>query len=136
MAVAVADHGHSHGGRFHSHAPPAPTGEALQWRTLVPLGLVGGFVPSPSAIVVLLGAIALGRAWFGVVLVVGYGLGMAATLTGAGLLLVGARGAIEHRLTGPRAGWVAPVAAALPALTAAAILLGGIYLAFRGAIQL
>jgi ABC-type nickel/cobalt efflux system permease component RcnA len=129
------DGGHSHGGRHHTH-PPIPAGEAMQWRTLVPLGLAGGFVPSPSAIVVLLGAIALGRAWFGVVLVVGYGLGMAATLTGAGLLLVGARGAIENRLSGPRASRLVPMVAALPALTAVAIIAGGVYLAFRGAIQL
>jgi ABC-type nickel/cobalt efflux system permease component RcnA len=129
------DGGHVHGGRHHTH-PPIPAGEAMQWRTLVPLGLAGGFVPSPSAIVVLLGAIALGRAWFGVVLVVGYGLGMAATLTGAGLLLVGARGAIENRLSGPRASRLVPMVAALPALTAVAIIAGGVYLAFRGAIQL
>jgi len=45
------------------------------------MGIAGGLVPSPSALVVLLGAIALGRTWFGVVLVLGYGVGMAATLT-------------------------------------------------------
>jgi ABC-type nickel/cobalt efflux system permease component RcnA len=98
--------------------------------------LAGGFVPSPSAIVVLLGAIALGRAWFGVVLVVGYGLGMAATLTGAGLLLVGARGAIERRMTDPRRGWLASLLASIPTLTGAAIIVGGVYLAVRGAVQL
>lgn len=130
------DGGHSHGGRRHTHPLPPPGDAPLQWRTLVPLGLAGGFVPSPSAIVVLLGAIALDRAWFGVVLVVGYGLGMAVTLTGAGLLLVGARGAIERRLRGPRATRLARVVAALPALTAAAIVAGGLYLAFRGAVQL
>jgi hypothetical protein len=71
-----------------------------------------------------------------VVLVVGYGLGMAATLTGAGLLMVGARGAIETRLAGPRASRLAPVLAALPALTAVAIIAGGLYLALRGAVAL
>lgn len=128
------DPGHRHGGRHHVH-PPIEADRALQWHTLVPLGLAGGFVPSPSAIVVLLGAIALGRAWFGVVLVVGYGLGMAATLTGAGLLLVGARGAIERRMTGPRSSWLAPLLTALPTLTAAAIIAGGLYLAVRAAVQ-
>jgi ABC-type nickel/cobalt efflux system permease component RcnA len=126
---------HSHGGRVHTHGP-LPGEGPVQWRTLVPLGLVGGLVPSPSAIVVLLGAIALGRAWFGVLLVVGYGLGMAATLTGAGLLLVRARGAIESRLTGARSSRLIPLAAALPTLTAAAIIAGGLYLAARGAAQL
>jgi ABC-type nickel/cobalt efflux system permease component RcnA len=45
-------------------------------------------VPSPSALVVLLGAVALGRTLFGVLLVLTYGLGMAGTLTAAGLLAV------------------------------------------------
>ncbi|MFD0568777.1 high frequency lysogenization protein HflD [Kitasatospora gansuensis] len=47
-----------------------------------------GLVPSPSALVVLLGAVALGRTMFGVALVLAYGLGMAATLTAAGLLFL------------------------------------------------
>lgn len=49
-------------------------------------GLSGGLVPSP-ALVVLLGAIALGRTIFGGCLVLAYGLGRAATLA-AGLALV------------------------------------------------
>lgn len=52
------------------------------------MGIAGGLVPSPSALIVLLGAVALGRTAFGVALVLGYGLGMAATLTAAGLILV------------------------------------------------
>lgn len=59
------------------------------------MGIAGGLVPSPSALVVLLGAVALGRTAFGVLLVIGYGLGMAATLTLAGLLLVRLRERIE-----------------------------------------
>ncbi|MFF2227579.1 nickel/cobalt transporter [Streptomyces globisporus] len=64
---------------------------------LIGMGIAGGLVPSPSALVVLLGAVALGRTAFGVLLVIGYGLGMAATLTLAGLLLVRLRERIEHR---------------------------------------
>ena len=55
------------------------------------MGVAGGLVPSPSALIILLSAIALGRTPFGVLLVVAYGLGMAATLTLAGVLLVIAR---------------------------------------------
>ncbi|MEV7951626.1 nickel transporter [Streptomyces rubiginosohelvolus] len=62
---------------------------------LIGMGIAGGLVPSPSALVVLLGAVALGRTAFGVLLVLGYGLGMAATLTLAGLLLVRLRERIE-----------------------------------------
>ena len=126
------DHeGHEHGHHHHDHAPVA-------WRSLVPLGLAGGMVPSPSAIVVLLGAIALGRAWFGVALVIAYGLGMAVTLTGAGLALVRARGAIERRLAAPGAGAgrLASLASRLPVLTAAGIVAGGLFLTFRAATQL
>jgi nickel/cobalt transporter (NicO) family protein len=61
------------------------------------MGIAGGLVPSPSALVVLLSAIALGRTTFGVVLVFAYGLGMAATLTVAGLLLVRVRDRLQRR---------------------------------------
>ncbi|MGW2402817.1 nickel/cobalt transporter [Kitasatospora sp. NPDC001664] len=79
------DHGHHHHGWFggHHHGPDAPSRGRL-----IGLGIAGGLVPSPSALVVLLGAVALGRTLFGAALVVAYGLGMAATLTAVGLLLV------------------------------------------------
>ena len=71
------------------------------------MGVAGGLVPSPSALVVLLGAIALGRTWFGITLVLCYGIGMAATLTAAGILLVTEAGGRctdmkggPHKLTG------------------------------------
>ena len=50
------------------------------------MGLVGGLVPSPSALLLLLAAVALGRAWFGFVLVLAFGIGMAASLAAVGLL--------------------------------------------------
>ncbi|MFI7086660.1 hypothetical protein ACIBUR_24065 [Streptomyces anulatus] len=83
-------HSHSHGDRTHEadlRAPKTPRRTGLP--ALVGVGLAAGLVPSPSALVVLLGAIALSQTLFGVLLVVGYGLGMAITLTAAGLLLSG-----------------------------------------------
>jgi len=84
----------------HEHHPPAtstaPKSTRRTSRTgLIGMGIAGGLVPSPSALVVLLGAVALGRTAFGVLLVIGYGLGMAATLTLAGLLLVRLRERIQ-----------------------------------------
>ncbi|MEV7114323.1 nickel/cobalt transporter [Streptomyces anulatus] len=84
----------------HEHRPAdTSTVPRNAWRTsrsgLIGMGIAGGLVPSPSALVVLLGAVALGRTAFGVLLVIGYGLGMAATLTLAGLLLVRLRERIE-----------------------------------------
>ena len=67
---------HSHGGVRHSHLPPA--GTTITWRSLFVLGLAGGLIPSTSALLILLGSIAAGRPAFGFVLVVAFGLGMAA----------------------------------------------------------
>ena len=108
--------GHGHG---HGHGFGGGRGG------LVGMGVAGGLVPSPSALVVLLGAVALGRTWFGVVLVLGYGLGMAATLTAVGLLLVRLRdrlAAVERlrdRFT------------ALPAITAGGVVVVGAGLVLR-----
>ena len=84
---------HSHGGVPHSHLPA--TGPTVTWRSLFVLGLAGGLIPSTSALLILLGAIAGGRPAFGVVLVVAFGLGMAAVMTGVGLALILARGRID-----------------------------------------
>ena len=103
--LAPPDHDHDHDRHHdhhdHDHHHPSGTSTAPEkprrtGRTgLIGMGIAGGLVPSPSALVVLLGAVALGRTAFGVLLVIGYGLGMAATLTLAGLLLVRLRERIE-----------------------------------------
>ena len=84
---------HSHGGVPHSHLPAA--GTTVTWRSLFVLGLAGGLIPSTSALLILLGAIASGRSAFGVVLVVAFGLGMAAVMTAVGLALIFARGRLD-----------------------------------------
>ncbi|MER7972964.1 nickel transporter, partial [Streptomyces sp. NPDC096080] len=73
---------HTHGGVTHTHST-APT-----LRGTILLGFAGGLVPSPSAVVVLVGAAALGKAWFGLLLVVAYGVGLALTLGAAGFAVV------------------------------------------------
>jgi ABC-type nickel/cobalt efflux system permease component RcnA len=90
------------------------------------LGIAGGLVPSPSALIVLLGAMALGRTMFGVLLVIAYGVGMAATLTAAGLLLIRLRDRLEGRLR-----FVARWQAVAPSATAALIVVVGLGLAGR-----
>lgn len=76
------DHGHDHGTN-HSHEPTT-----VGWRSLATLGLAGGLVPSASAVVLLLGGISRGEPWWGLILVLAFGLGMAATLVAAGLAVV------------------------------------------------
>ena len=78
------------------HGASAPEEGRFGRGALVGLGVAGGLVPSPTALLVLLGAIGLGRTWFGVGLVLSYGVGMAATLTAAGLLLVGLRDRLDR----------------------------------------
>jgi nickel/cobalt transporter (NicO) family protein len=128
------DHPHPHD---HDHAGAVPgAGRPLGWRGLVALGLAGGLVPSPSAVVVLLGGIALGQAWFGVALVLAYGLGMAATLTGVGLLLAHLRTRMDRRLRVPAGSVLGRIGRLLPAVTASVIVLVGLGLAASGAAQL
>jgi ABC-type nickel/cobalt efflux system permease component RcnA len=81
-------HTHSHGGFTHSHLPIAADGSAITWRGLLALGISGGILPCPSALVVLLGAVALGRVAFGLVLILVFSLGLATVLTAFGLLLL------------------------------------------------
>ena len=126
------DHPHPHA-QDHDHGP---AGRPLGRRGLVALGLAGGLVPSPSAVVVLLGGIALGQAWFGVALVVAYGLGMAATLTGVGLLLAHLRTRMDGRLRLPAGSLAARAGQLLPAATASVIVVAGLTLAVNGAAQL
>jgi len=119
-----------------SHAPAVPAQQTgrrgtARSRGLLAVGFVGGLVPSPSALVVLLGGIALGRAWFGVVLVLAYGIGMALALVGTGLLLVRARDLAERWSVAPsRAGrssdGVRWVVRALPLATAGLVVAVGL----------
>lgn len=104
----------------------------LGWRSLAVMGVAGGLVPSPSALVVLLGATALGRAYFGALLVFGYGLGLAITLTLAGLLLLRTQGLLTRRswLVGRGRRW----ARLLPPLTAAVVIFVGVGLVVRGVV--
>ncbi|MDQ3011253.1 MAG: sulfite exporter TauE/SafE family protein, partial [Acidobacteriota bacterium] len=84
-------HTHSHGGRAHSHLPPGADGGAITWRSLLALGISGGLLPCPSALVVMLSAISLHRVGYGLVLIIAFSLGLASVLTGIGLAFIYAR---------------------------------------------
>ncbi|MFC8826597.1 nickel/cobalt transporter [Streptomyces sp. NPDC057137] len=119
------EHGHDH-----SHPATATRGG------LIGMGIAGGLVPSPSALVVLLGAVALGRTAFGVLLVLGYGLGMAGTLTLAGLLLVRLRDRVERSTRAAAATrWkgLRKLARWGPVATSTLVLLVGVGLTLRAA---
>ena len=62
-------------------------GHSVSARRIAILGIIGGMVPTPTALTVMVGSAALGSAWYGVLLVVSYGVGMTLVLTLAGRVL-------------------------------------------------
>lgn len=96
---------HYHLGVGHTHLPAANQSGRVTWRSLLALGISGGLLPCPSALVVLLSAIALGQVGFGLLLIGVFSLGLASVLTGIGLALVYAGRLLQrmparaHRLT-------------------------------------
>jgi ABC-type nickel/cobalt efflux system permease component RcnA len=129
-------HPHDHGHHHHQAEPGRPLGRA----GLIAMGVSGGIVPCPSALVVLLAAISLHRVLFGLLLITAFSAGLAAVLTGIGVALAGGlpllsrlrRNGLSTRLRG--AAQLVPVASALVvtisgvALTAQALqpMLGGV----------
>jgi ABC-type nickel/cobalt efflux system permease component RcnA len=97
------------------------------------MGLAGGLLPSPSAVLVFLGALAVGHPWFGVFLVVAFGLGMATTLAAVGVLVVRLRERVERRLWSRPGARASRVLAVLPVLTALTVVVLGAVVAVRGA---
>jgi ABC-type nickel/cobalt efflux system permease component RcnA len=105
-------HHHGHDDHHHHHHHDA--------RGLLGIGVAAGLLPCPSALVVLLSAIALHRIGFGLALILAFSVGLAATITGIGLVAVLARRAFGRlRLDGP-------LVRALPAVSALLILAVGL----------
>ena len=106
-------HGHHHGDRHDHHFHPhrhdifgrhvgggesSADSERLSMRGLLALGVTGGIVPCPAALVVLLSALSLNRAGFGLFLIVAFSAGLAAVLIGFGLGVVYARRLVARLL--------------------------------------
>jgi nickel/cobalt exporter len=90
-------HAHAHDGHDypkHMHGPGGP--RDVSYGTLLTLGVTGGMIPCPGALVVLLSAVALQRIAFGMLLIVAFSIGLAAVLVATGLLLVSARGVMQR----------------------------------------
>ncbi|HEX5824295.1 MAG TPA: hypothetical protein VFY18_07565, partial [Candidatus Limnocylindrales bacterium] len=117
---------HSHGGIRHSHLPPA--GSTLSWRGLFVLGLAGGLIPSTSALLILLGSLAAGRAAFGLILVVAFGLGMALVMSTIGLAMIVARGRLDRL---PRRSALGRVAGYAPLIASVFVLGLGLVLTWQ-----
>jgi nickel/cobalt transporter (NicO) family protein len=110
---------HHHHGHDHDHAI------RLDWRSLVGVGVSGGLLPCPSALVVLLAAISLHRVAFGLLLIVAFSIGLALSITGVGLVAVLAKRAFN------RVGFDGRLVGLLPALSALVILVAGLAMTAR-----
>ncbi len=101
---------HSHGGSTHTHLPPAN----VTWKSLLTLGISGGLLPCPSALVLMLSAINLNRVGYGLILTLVFSIGLATTLTVIGLaFLYGGRAFGGSRLGESRIVKALPVLSAL-----------------------
>ena len=114
--------------RRHGHDHPHPEGP-LSRRSLVALAFAGGILPSPSALVVLLGSVSIGRTALGLALIAAFSLGLAASLVAVGALAIRAR----HVATGRLPVGLMRLA---PVVSAACIALVGVLLTTRGLVQL
>jgi nickel/cobalt exporter len=94
-------------------------------RSLLAVGVSGGLLPCPSALVVLLAAISLHRLAFGLVLIVAFSVGLALSITGLGLAAVLAKRAFARR------SFDGVVVRALPAVSAAVIVVAGVAMTAR-----
>jgi nickel/cobalt exporter len=113
-------HTHDHGHHHHHHEHEAPTR-----RSLVAVGITGGLLPCPSALVVLLAAISLHRVAFGMLLIVAFSAGLALSITGIGLVAVYAKQIFK------RASFEGRLVRLLPAASALVILAAGLAMTVR-----
>ena len=164
IPTRLPHHGHTHDGHSHDdhhddgHHPvatqvqPRPSGRSAtvsgvtpvsgdanqgrlpRKRSMFAIGFAGGLIPTPSALVVLLGAISLHRAWFGVLLVLVYGIGMGCSLVGIGSVLARLPGRLMK--AGPTSSRARQLLVVLPTGTATIIVLAGAIVTVRAGLQL
>jgi ABC-type nickel/cobalt efflux system permease component RcnA len=131
-------HGHHHHGHHHhhegmpdeeharAHLPEQGTGA----RGLLAVGISGGLLPCPTALVVLLAAISLHHVAFGLVLIVAFSIGLASVISAIGFLAIGAR------TTFRRMSSEGSVVRALPAVSALLVFGTGLVMTARAVPQL
>jgi len=130
------DHGHSHAhghghdhhhhhvlGHNHSHVVETDDGSPPTYKSILWLGVSGGIVPCPAALIVLMIAINFGRLPLGLLLILAFSVGLAAVLVALGIAVVRASGEVRKRI-----GAHSPALLALPVLSSVLITGLGIWL--------
>ena len=114
--MAGLDHTHTHDGNTHTHAMP----EEVTLKALVALGISGGLVPCPSALVLMLSAIAVGHTALGLALLVAFSAGLALVLMAIGGFVIYAK----HLL--PQRSFVHPFFRLVPVFSAVVVMILGL----------
>jgi len=122
------EHGHHRHGAGHAHHHHVP--QTITARGLVAMGASAGLIPCPSALVVLLGAVAQHQVALGLGLIVAFSAGLAATLVALGLVVVLASGVTQ------RIGSAGRFATIASAVSAAAIVAVGLVVTTQALPQL
>ena len=133
MAIATDKHHHHH----HSHSDLSHGSTEIQTekarghsvKEIISLGVAGGLVPCPSAIVILLFAISVDRIITGLLIVLSFSLGLAAVLILIGILTVTASKGLSK--FGQNVAWIKR----LPILSAGVIMILGIVIGINALIQ-
>lgn len=124
------EHAHGEGPGLHRHDGP------VGLKALLALGVSGGLLPCPTALVVLLAAVSFHNLLLGMVLVVAFSVGLAAVLMGIGLALVAGQGVLRRSAAATRVArsrLAVTTARYLPAGSAAAITIAGLIITVSAA---
>ena len=114
----------------HSHVVETKDGNPPTYKSILWLGISGGIVPCPAALVVLMLAINIGRLAFGLLLILTFSLGLAAVLVAIGVAVVRASGEVRKHI-----GARSPLLLALPVLSSVFITILGLWMVLYTLIQ-
>jgi len=128
------ERGRGHSKEDHTHLPPSQGEAKITWKSLLTLGVSGGLLPCPSAMLLMLGAISLDRTGLGLLLVVAFSVGLAVAMTAIGMLVLYGRRLVGRLGLKPRGSlslWGNLAARLLPLGSAAVIALIGLVMTAR-----
>lgn len=116
------NHAHSHGGHGHHHTIP---GDApISFRGVVMIAMSGNVAPCPAALVVMLAALASHQLGYGLAIIVAFGVGLAAVLTGLGIAVVRGASLVAQRPAVKRIVAYGPLASACAISAIGALMFG------------
>lgn len=117
LARRAVHHHHHHHDHSHNHTDE---NGGVSWWSMLSLGIAGGMVPCPTALVVLLASVAFGRILFGLLLISAFSLGLATVLIIIGVLTVRTSRLVEN-FSGSRK-WIEN----FPVISAGLVMIAGI----------